>query len=274
MSTFDTQCYPDYTPTQEVPDFFEKTVELFKTLPTYDWLAAAGIYPSTSIQYNLTQFIAALQSMHGATPYIGCSKGQVDELWYFYHIQGSVQNGTYVPTDTVTPQGCPASFYYYPKGYSPPAATTTAKSSTAAPTATSASTPFVGKGYLYPSNQTTFATLSGPVTKAGKWIGGIGNTAAGWTTHSTTGSGTFGFNTSAGACGVDPVTSVLSCGTGLVSLFSGSSDGLLMYNGSTVFGAPNVPASGVQVAVYSNLSQIAEPVPFVIKWSSIDLSKA
>jgi len=274
MSTFDTQCYPDYTPTQEVPDFFEKTVQLFKTLPTYVWLAAAGIYPSTTIQYNLTQFIAALQPMHGAIPYIGCSKGQVDELWYFYHIQGSVQTGKYVPTDTVTAQGCPASFYYYPKGYTPPMATTTTKSSTAAPTATSASMPFVGRGFLYPSDPTTFATLSGPVTKAGKWIGGIGLTPAGRTTNSTTGSGTFSLTTSVGPCGVDPVTSLLSCaaaGTGPVSLFSGSSDGLLMFNGSTVFGAPSVPTSNAQVAVYA---QIAEPVPFVIKWSSVDLSKA
>jgi ribonuclease T2 len=36
VSTLETKCYPDYTPQQEVVDYFNKTVDLFQTLPTYD----------------------------------------------------------------------------------------------------------------------------------------------------------------------------------------------------------------------------------------------
>jgi ribonuclease T2 len=35
ISTFDTSCYTDYTPQEEVPDFFQATVDLFKTLDSY-----------------------------------------------------------------------------------------------------------------------------------------------------------------------------------------------------------------------------------------------
>lgn len=36
ISTLEPQCYPDHEPTQEVVDFFRKTVELFKALPSYE----------------------------------------------------------------------------------------------------------------------------------------------------------------------------------------------------------------------------------------------
>ncbi|KAJ3557068.1 hypothetical protein NPX13_g10005 [Xylaria arbuscula] len=45
MSTLEPSCYPSYSPTEEVGDYFTRAVSLFKTLPTYDWLAAAGIVP-------------------------------------------------------------------------------------------------------------------------------------------------------------------------------------------------------------------------------------
>ena len=38
----------------EAVAFFETTVKLFQTLPTYDWLADAGITPSSSKTYTLT----------------------------------------------------------------------------------------------------------------------------------------------------------------------------------------------------------------------------
>jgi len=48
ISTLDPNCYTDYQPTEEVPDFFNRTVSLFQSLPTYTWLSAAGITPSNS----------------------------------------------------------------------------------------------------------------------------------------------------------------------------------------------------------------------------------
>ena len=38
ISTLDPSCYTGYTPTQEVPDFFQKAVDLFKTLDSYQVL--------------------------------------------------------------------------------------------------------------------------------------------------------------------------------------------------------------------------------------------
>lgn len=35
ISTLKPSCYDSYVPTQEVPDFFQRTVDLFKTLPSY-----------------------------------------------------------------------------------------------------------------------------------------------------------------------------------------------------------------------------------------------
>jgi ribonuclease T2 len=35
ISTLSPSCYVNYTPTQEVPDFFQKTIDLFKTLDSY-----------------------------------------------------------------------------------------------------------------------------------------------------------------------------------------------------------------------------------------------
>ena len=35
ISTLDPSCYTDYTPQEEVPDFFQKTVDIFQTLDSY-----------------------------------------------------------------------------------------------------------------------------------------------------------------------------------------------------------------------------------------------
>jgi len=122
MSTFDTQCYPSYQPTEEVPDFFSRTVSLYQTLPSYDWLAAAGVVPSTTVPYTAQQFQDALSPHHGGNQvYLGCTDGnQIDELWYYYYVQGSVQDGTFEPTEFGS-SSCPATgIHYYPKGYVPP----------------------------------------------------------------------------------------------------------------------------------------------------------
>jgi len=263
MSTFDTQCYPDYSNNAEVPDFFQKTVDLFQTLPTYDWLAAANIYPSTTTQYTLAQFVAALQPMHSAIPYIGCSKGQVDELWYFYHVQGSLQTGNYVPTDLVGSQGCPDSFYYYPKGYSPPQATTTTRASSAAPSATSTGPPFTGKGFLYPADPTTGQRLGGFLISGGTYYA-PGGTPAGYTSNSTTGLDSFTLATSKGACAVNATTNIFSCVNGGPTSTFTAIGGLLAFNGNTTFGSVAVPTGTVPQVVYAGQF---EPVPFVLQWS-------
>lgn len=45
ISTLETKCYMDYYPQQEVVDYFDKTVEIFQKLPSYQvcsWISQKG----------------------------------------------------------------------------------------------------------------------------------------------------------------------------------------------------------------------------------------
>ncbi|KAL8956327.1 MAG: hypothetical protein Q9183_006332, partial [Haloplaca sp. 2 TL-2023] len=99
ISTLDPSCYTDYTPQQEVVAYFRKTVELFKKLDSYSFLSAAGIVPSTTKTYTSAEILAALAEPRGVEVTIRCRNGELDEIWYFFNVRGSVQTGEYVPTD-------------------------------------------------------------------------------------------------------------------------------------------------------------------------------
>ncbi|KAF9018158.1 ribonuclease T2 [Hymenopellis radicata] len=51
----------------EAVAYFETAVKLFKTLPTYEWLANQGITPSSSVTYSLSTLTSALSRHLGAT---------------------------------------------------------------------------------------------------------------------------------------------------------------------------------------------------------------
>lgn len=75
--------------------YFEEMVRLFKTLPTYKWLSDAGITPSSSKAYRLSDLQAALSTQHGADVYIGCTnRNVIDEFWYYYNVKGPLIDGT------------------------------------------------------------------------------------------------------------------------------------------------------------------------------------
>lgn len=113
-STFDVPCYgPEYVQHQEVIEFYETAIQYYKGLPSYKWLANAGITPSNTTKYTLSDMQSALTSAFGALPYIGCSGPKyntttagknstdnggtiVDELWYYHHVNGRPQNHNYV----------------------------------------------------------------------------------------------------------------------------------------------------------------------------------
>lgn len=57
-------------------------MSLAKTLPSYDWLAEAGIVPSLTATYTLEEISAVLEAKHGGGVNVNCAKGGVlDELW-------------------------------------------------------------------------------------------------------------------------------------------------------------------------------------------------
>ncbi|KAI5208168.1 ribonuclease T2 [Aureobasidium subglaciale] len=115
FSTFDIPCYgPEYTPHQEIVEFFETAIQYYRRLPTWGWLAQAGIKPSNTTTYSLSQFQTALNSSYGALPYIGCSgprfnetaagrnstdngRTQISEVWYYFHAFGRPQRGQWLP---------------------------------------------------------------------------------------------------------------------------------------------------------------------------------
>lgn len=113
ISTLDPDCYTNYQTGQEVVDFASKVVELFKSLPTYTWLSAAGITPSSTKTYTLAAIQAALTKNHGASVYLGCSDSELSEVWYFFNVKGSVQSGTWIPVATLNTADCPSTGIKY-----------------------------------------------------------------------------------------------------------------------------------------------------------------
>ena len=100
ISTFDTKCYTDYVPTQEVVDYFEKTLQLFSVLDTFAFLKDAGIVPSVSKTYTYSEIRKALVRDRNVNATIECSGKngtELDEVYYYYNVYGSAQDGIYIP---------------------------------------------------------------------------------------------------------------------------------------------------------------------------------
>lgn len=173
ISTLEPSCYANYKATDDAVDYFNKAVSLFKTLPSYSWLAAAGIVPSSTKTYTLAAIQSALTAKFGFAVTINCnSQKELDELWYHYNVQGSVQSGTWQPA---TPVGsgstCPSTgIKYLPK---PGGTTSTTVAgtpgttvTTSAPTSTASGTALSGKGYL---NVVSGGSQNGCIISAGTW---------------------------------------------------------------------------------------------------------
>lgn len=115
-STLNPSCYTDYTPQEEVVDFFNQTTSLFQTLPTYNWLADAGIYPSSTTNYSYDDIMAALSGPRGVNATLSCDNGALYQVEYTFNVYGSVANGQFVPEQPVgESNGCPDSIQYLPK---------------------------------------------------------------------------------------------------------------------------------------------------------------
>lgn len=116
ISTLEPECYDGYQPTEEAAFFFDKTVALFKKLPTYEWLAAAGIKPDSSKTYAADEIQSVLKEKHGAEVTLGCDGNTFNEVWYHYNVKGSLQTGDFVVAE---PDGmkstCSGDVSYVPK---------------------------------------------------------------------------------------------------------------------------------------------------------------
>ena len=64
----------------------DTTVELFKTLPTFDWLADAGIIPSRTATYSRSEIVGALKASYGFTVGLECQSNTLKQVFYYHHV--------------------------------------------------------------------------------------------------------------------------------------------------------------------------------------------
>lgn len=241
----------------EVVDYFQATVSLYQSLPSYDWLSQRGIVPSHTQTYTLTQIQEALQLQHGKPVTIGCHRGALDEIWYYFDVKGSVQTGEFIPALPDGAKGsCPATgIKYLPKGQS---VAPTATRSTAVPSPTSTGPPFTGKGHLIVR---TGGAQKGCIIGSGKWY-----TSGTCATFTSTQSGDdFTLASRKGECAI--VRGALTCAPSIThaSVFSG--DGTtLSIGGNATFYADKIPHGWNQGTVY--VAEDGHATDLEIVWQS------
>jgi len=117
-STLAPACYWSASPTgQDAVDFFSRVVNLFQTLPTYTWLANAGILPDSSRTYTLRTLTDALTSASGGfTPALDCHRGSLTQIYWYFNLKGSLIDGDFVPISAPKAGNCPyRGIRYLPK---------------------------------------------------------------------------------------------------------------------------------------------------------------
>ncbi|KAI0059463.1 ribonuclease [Artomyces pyxidatus] len=260
MSTLEPSCLPSGSAKgAEAVAFFQIVVNLFKTLPTYDWLEQAGITPSSSKTYTLSQMTSALKSGYGFTPALDCSSGSVSSISYYYHLKGSLLDGELVPINAPSAGSCKSGSVKYatktgtpttsgtpPKTTSKPGSTST-KTSSPSPTITSA------PGGDLPSSGTIQAITDdgvvGGLLGAGTWS----TQTLGTYTLSGSSSG-FTMSSKKGKCGIS--SGALTCGSGTsAATFTAVDDGdgnlLIAYQGDINWSSDTTPDGSAQETVYT-----------------------
>ena len=275
ISTLDTKCYARYNSQEEVVDYFNKTVELFKNLPTWTRLAASAIVPSESRTYTSEEIQNDLRRRHGASVTLRCHNGALDEIWYHFDVRGSAQTGEWVAAE---PDGakssCPdTGIKYLPKDpKSIPTSTkkiSTTTTQTVDPTSTSTAAPFTGAGFL---QVIANGTPKGCLISDGTWY--TSGTCATFhaeddpseVTEEGTKDHVFTLTSSKGPCGF--IDSALSCGrnVGKQDIFSAGEGGFLALKKNTTFFAESVPGHAHRAKVFSDQGE--REIELKVEWQS------
>ncbi|KAF9336202.1 ribonuclease T2-like [Podila minutissima] len=117
MSTLKPSCLPPNSKTgAEAVMYYKTVVKLFQTLPTYTWLANAGISPSSTETYSLSTLVSALQHQSGVIPALDCSSGVLNHMRWYFNLKGSVIDGVFIPINAPKDGSCPSDgIRYVPK---------------------------------------------------------------------------------------------------------------------------------------------------------------
>ncbi|PBP27108.1 Ribonuclease Rh-like protein [Diplocarpon rosae] len=235
INTLEPKCYSGYTGQEEVVDFFEAAI-----------LENAGIVPSTTKTYDLSQIQDALTTAHGFAVSIACSDGRLDEIWYHFNVRGSVATGEFAPAAPDGGKGdCAATGISYVPKYLPGTSTST----TSAPGSKPTGTPYSGEGFL---QAYTGGANKGCLISAGTWY--TAGTCATYTAAASASGAGFTLESSDGPC--DVVDGVFSCATDNSAGTFASIEGSLAYAGSAAFYAAAVPAGIVQQKVLTSVDQV------------------
>ncbi|EPS40167.1 hypothetical protein H072_6049 [Dactylellina haptotyla CBS 200.50] len=262
ISTFDPPCYPGAKKGQDIVDYTDKAVSLFKNLATYNILASAGITPSSSKTYALADLQAAIVKVHGKEATLNCNSGVLTEVWYHYNVYGSAQSGQYVAANPIGSKStCPATgIKYVPKsGGGGGSTTTTTKTTTTTGGPTSTPTggsgdPFSGKGYLN-------VDKGGCLISTGKWY-----TKGTCATYTATASGSgFTLKSSKGNC--DIVSGEFQCGPTVSAGTFAASGGKLANGSATSFYTSGDANDGSQLSVFTTSD--GRTTTLTITWQSL-----
>ncbi|CRL19300.1 Ribonuclease T2 [Penicillium camemberti] len=258
VSTLEPDCYADYLPQQEVVDYFDKTVEVYKELPTHEFLANAGIIPSQTRTYALADIEAALEQAHGNPVTIRCRGGAINEIWYHFNIAGSLQSGEFV---SAGPDGlksnCPSRGIKYPLKHArhEPTHTTTIGH----PEPTAPGIPFTGRGNLIVER---LNRKHGCIISYGTWFSS--GTCATFRAEKIS-DNIFTLKSSKGPCAFE--RDALACGPHVTTASEFTAkDGKLAYSDHTTFYADSPPKGRTQSNVYA--SQGGRPIEIEITWTS------
>lgn len=271
ISTLERKCYnhEKYRPEEEVHDYFNSAVNLFKDLDTYKTLAAAGVHPSNSETYSLAQLRNPLRAKQGVPVTLRCHGNVLNEIWYHFDVLGSVQTGKFIPAP---PDGgktnCPRlGVRYLPKGSdSRPTSTVTKTTKPVEPTSTSPASLFRGKGNL---QVIVGGNEEGCLISNGMWY--TSGTCAGYRVQEDAkevgDEHLFTLISSKGPCSI--YEGVFQCAKNLpIQTVFSANGSKLEYQGSTKFSAKSKPGRFEKVAIHPDTdAEDDDELAVEIKWT-------
>lgn len=197
FSTIKPSCYLSKAPkNQNLYDFFRIAIGLFNRLPTYDWLAEAGIVPTNSKTYSLSEIQSALNDKFGANVFIKCDYNHaINEIWYYHHVKGSLLQHNFLPIDSVAHTNCPSTGIKYPPKGKIAHPTLTTKTTTGTSTTIHNPTGIPARAYVHLSKKT------GCLISNGKWY--TSGTCATYHFRKTIDDSNIEIRSSKGICGIN-----------------------------------------------------------------------
>ncbi|KAJ3484314.1 hypothetical protein NLI96_g5730 [Meripilus lineatus] len=98
----------------ELTGMVDANNQLRQALPTYQWLADAGITPSSKKTYTLSEITNALRSASGVTPALACHGKTLNQISWYFNLKGSLIDGEFMPINTPKKGNCASSGLKYP----------------------------------------------------------------------------------------------------------------------------------------------------------------